>query len=277
MRNKNYDYKLNTLFNVIWKHLKLSIINYFLCIVSLFLINFEIDLSNLNNGMLIIILFYVELGLIVINIYQINTKDKSVSFKGDIYKKVELALRVVNILLINLNLNRIDINISVKSKFIILACSVILSIVIILYDNNRSANSKKLVAIDNNSVLDTTLKKNVDHISLVGIIIYMYSVTILNREISFNIIPLKIFMFYFSMNLIYMRLKEHRKNLSTKSLYLIFGTLITAFILNLVLAISLRFYINKISIEDYKGLKDVMIIVSLLFAIPLFREYTKQN
>ncbi|WP_443663499.1 hypothetical protein [Clostridium sp.] len=47
------------------------------------------------------------------------------------------------------------------------------------------------------------------------------------------------------------------------------------FLLNFFLAIILSYYMNYINIDDFNGIKDVMFIVDMLFAIPLLKKYTK--
>lgn len=280
MNNEKYNYNIVNGFNVLQKDIKLLILSYLLCIASLILISFENDPTNLNNGMLIIILFYSQLILIVVNIYYINKKRELIIFKGIGCDKIELALRLINILLINMNLSRLGINIPVNGKFIILACSFILSGLIIIYQHKRLIKSKKLANTDsdlNDIAIESNGKKNVEHVSILGLILYVYSVTLINRETSFNNIALKIIVFYCAIFIISKRLKEHRKNLSRKNLYLVISALNFAFILNLVLAITLRFYISNMSSEDYNGLRDIMIIISLLFATPLIKEYTRHN
>lgn len=278
MYNKKYNYNPDNIFNVLGKNNKLSFLSYLLCITSLILISLEKDFTNLKNGILIIILFYAQLILIVINIYYINMKSEAVNLKGISYEKIELSLRFINILVINTNLSRFRIYIPISGKVAMLACSFILSVFLILYQHKKLIKLKKIADVDsdlNNISMESKDKKNVEHISITGVLLHIYSLTILNREISFYTIALKICAFYFAVNLIYRRLKEHRKTLSRKNLYLIICTLNISFILNLVLAITLRFYVNNISIGDYNGLRDIVIIVSLLFAIPLFREYSK--
>lgn len=278
MIKKKSNKNSNSIFNVLGKDIIFASIGYVLCVISALLINWENDYTRLNNGLFIMILLYAQLLLIMANIIFVNKKGRLSNVKV-LYQKTEMILRFLNVLIINLNLNRLGIHIYLQAKLIIIGCSAIVSIIIIMYQYIKVVKWKNLKTVegefDNLTRRIKVNSKEVEHISLIGIILYIYSVTLINLEIQVITLALKSLVFYISITLIIQRIKIHRPNLKKDKIYIIISGLTIGFLLNFFLAIILSYYINNINIDDLNGIKDVMFIIAMLFSIPLLKEYTK--
>ncbi|MBU3111576.1 hypothetical protein [Clostridium lacusfryxellense] len=278
MIKKKSNNNLNSIFNVLGNDMIFSSICYVLCVISALLINSEKNYTHLNSGLFIMVLLYAQLLLIMANIILVNKKGRLINVKV-FYQKTEMILRFMNILIINLNLNRFGIDIYLQAKLIIIGCSAIVSIAIIVYQYIKFIKSKDLRSIegefDNLTGRIEVNSKELEHISLIGLILYIYSVTLINQEIQVITLALKSLVFYIAISLIIQRIKINRPNLKQNKIYIIISGLIIGFLLNFFLAIILSYYINYINIDDLNGIKDVMFIVAMVFAIPLLKEYTK--
>lgn len=270
----------NSVIKAVHGDIAFSILGYFLCAVSAFLLSLETNYTNLKNGPLIILLFYIQLLLITANIFFINTKGRLNNTKFVLSQKIEIILRFVMFLIINFNLSRFKIYMDLQDKFIVIICSVFLSAIIIVYQNIKVITTEDLMVIgcrfDNKRELVENNKQNIEHISLSGLVLYFYSVSLIDQGIGLISFLLKLISFCFAINLITKKLKTHYSNLnqSNNKLYLIISGLYIGFILNFVVLIILRNYVNYINVEDLNAIKDVMFIFALLCTIPLFKEYT---
>lgn len=256
-----------------------SIAGYLLCVINAFILSFENNFTSLSNGILIILLFYAQLLLFISNIVFINRKGKLNNVKLVLYQKIELIIRFIVFLMVSINIDRFGIHIYLQDKFIIIICSIILSSIIIVYQYIRVIKSRELITIEGKFNKSTEIlgsnSQNAKKISLVGIILYTYSISLIHREIGTINLVLKFLVFCFALVLIIQRLKIYHSNLNQNKLYLIILGLTIGFLLNFVLAIILSYFMNSINIDDFNGIKDGMFIVAMLCAIPLIKEYTK--
>lgn len=272
---------LNFMFKIINKNMVFSIMSYLLCTSTTILISLENDYTNLTNGALILLLFYSQLILFIANIVFINSNSILRHTKLDIIQKTDILLRSISFFMVNTNLRNLGINITLEHKVIVILCSVALSTTIVIYQYMRIKSIEGLDTIVEVWGSPTSIAsvnfKNLEHISLRGMAFYIYSLTIIDKNLGYSSFILKIAAFCYAINIIIKKLKIYYSNIkeNNNKLYIVISGLIIGFILNLIVAVILQYYYYDISNKNFVGIKDGMFIIAMLCSIPLFKEYSK--
>jgi hypothetical protein len=256
------------------KNIRISIIYYLFCVINALLLNFQNDYSKLNNGMVIILLFYGQLLLILFKLVYINKVNNT---RLALTAKIEITLKTICFVIININISIFGIHINIIGKIIIIISSIILSGIIMIYQYVAIFKSKDIKILEakfeNLRKFKKINEKNKEHISIIGIILYFYAVSIINDKIGIYTFALKFLLFCSGYVLITKRIRTYRSDIKKTKLFFISLGLISGFTLNCIVAIILSYYINYINIENFNGIRDSMFLVAILCATPLIKEY----
>ncbi|WP_160677611.1 hypothetical protein [Clostridium sp. C8-1-8] len=249
---------------------------YLLCVISALLISIDNDYTNLKNGIILIILFFLQLLLILANIVSINKKRRKYNVKVIFLQRMELALRFIVFYIINTNLNRFGIHIYLQGKLIIILCSFIVSCIIIMLQHKTGMNANTSISTETGATNSPEISsgsnsKDLSHISLIGFLLYIYSVTMINHEIKTVTLGIKLLAFGGALWFIAERLKKYHSKLEKNKLSLIIAALAIGFLSNLIVATIVSIY--NINTSDFNGIKDFMFIFSMICALPLLKEY----
>ncbi|KLE16279.1 hypothetical protein [Clostridium sp. C8] len=230
-------------------------------------LNSEKNLSSLKNGPLLMLLFYGQLILILINI-TINRKDKNISSLE--LKKildVELMIKssiffIYNIILPNLNRRS---NSLIVCSILIIAFLINISILIYSFKhiNKLTINIKKEV---NSKIVNTKY-------SLIGIILYFIAIGISSS--TTYLLIFKVCLFVLSINILGNNFKKHYSIVNFRNkinLSLIIGAMI-----NISIFIYLYFMFNELDKKTFFNMRDIAFIISALFIIPYLKKSQFSN
>lgn len=256
-------------YNIIRKDMIFAIIAYSLCVIYSIFISKESDYNHLKNGLIILLLFYSQLILITVNSVYIN-KSKTIYSKDIVqYKNSELSLRFIIFLITNLNLDRVGLRMTLGNRLAVIAIGIVSSGIIFLYQYTIRKESSILVR---SRKID---KQKLEGISLLGMILYTYSIYI-GRYAELDTLALKLIAFYIAIMVIFKKLKEFYVDLRKKRLLFIMVSLGVGFLINFIGAIVF-IYVGEENIVDFYSIKDIMIIVGIICALPLLKVYNNVN
>lgn len=256
-------------YSIIKKDVIFAFVAYSLCAIYSIFISKESYYNHLKNGLIILLLFYSQLILIIVNSAYIHKSKTTYSKKIIFYKNLELSLRLIVFLITNLNLTRFGLSMTLGNRLTIIVVGIVLSGIIFLYQYNIRNESSILVEVRK---ID---KQNLEGISLFGMILYTYSIFI-SRYAELETLGLKLIAFYIAMVVISKKLKEFYVDLSKKRLAFIMGSLGVGFLINFIGALVF-IYIGGLSAIDFYSIKDVMMIAGLACTVPLLKFYNKEN
>gem|GEM_PF-4151255 len=256
-------------YNIIRKDMIFAIIAYSLCAIYSIFISKESDYNHLKNGLIILLLFYSQLIFITVNSAYIHKKKTIYSKKIFFYKNSELCLRFIIFLITNLNLSRFGLSMTLGNRLAVIAIGIVLSGIIFLYQYN--VRNKRSVPLAERNID----KKKLEGISLLGMILYTYSIYI-GRYAELDTLALKLIAFYIAIMVIFKKLKEFYVDLRKKRLLFIMVSLGVGFLINFIGALVF-IYVGEENIVDFYSIKDIMIIVGIICALPLLKVYNNVN
>lgn len=269
------NFKISDLREEVKKTLIVASTTYLIYLVFLLLVNTEKDYEQLSNGLIISILYFLVLILFIINcIYREDFKrvnSKALRILSDF----ELIIRGLVFIFICTNIEYWGIVVDFKIRLIVIivACALSLSSIVLVL----STFNKGKINIHNNKYEFTkkeidSYKDNYDHISFIGMILYFCSASMTSKN-TFCIV-IKSIVFIISLTIILNKLKKYNEvykvNIATKKI-IIFSSV--GFIINIIIKDFLDKF-NDLSIHE---LKDILVLVSIVFLIPLLKEYTSIN
>lgn len=247
---------------IVKKIFLITTIMYIMTLIMTIILNGEESLSSLKNGPVLMILFYGELFLILIN-NVINRTDKNIT-SLELKRILDIELIIKSIIFIIYTIILPNINWKFNSLIIYtgLIIAFFVNISFLTYSlrniNNLKINVKKQV---NSRMINTNY-------SLSGIIIYVIAIAI-SSETTYLLI-IKVCLFGLSIYILNNNLKKYysvTKFINNINLALIIGSVI-----NISIYIYLYFLITEIDKILFSNIRDIAFIVTSLFIVPYLKE-----
>lgn len=234
---------------------------YIMTLIIAITLNNEESLSNLNNGPLLIFLFYGQLILILINI-AINRAEKNINILG--LKKVldgELIVKSAIFFIYNIILPNINQKLDGFNIYIILIMVFIINVSILIYAYKYSTKSKIEISKNNNNIIN-------NNYSLSGILLYLLAMGLYSK--TANILIFKIGLFIYSITILSSNLKEYYSVTSFKNRIIL--SLVIGAIINVAIFIYLYLGLDGLDEKTFSTMKDIAFIISTLFMIPYLKK-----
>ncbi|MHC1685311.1 MAG: hypothetical protein AB6733_20630 [Clostridiaceae bacterium] len=259
--------------------LDISLITYICCFLFLIVMKSEQDYSKLTYGPIILVLYFFILILFFINTIFLTDTHKKERLVLKNLIRLEFILRFLMFIFVFSNIKAIGIDINIKTKFLVLIGQCIISLLIITYMYNKVKNHK--INIDDYKYTLEFTQKDIedynnkrDYISFLGIMLYLYSIT--GVEIKLSCMVLKFMAFYFCSKFIIGKLKVYYNIEKINShISKIISCMVIGFAINIFGVYIADIYFKNISKVNYYSIRDILGLVAILFALPLFKEYVR--
>jgi len=221
-------------------------------------LNKEESLADLNNGALLILLFYGQLILILINIGINRTKINILGLKKIL--DGELIIKSAIFFIYNIILPNINQKFDAFKIYVPLGIVFIINIGFLIHAYKYSTKSKIEIR-KNNNIANSNY-------SLSGIILYLVAIG-LYRETESTLL-FKIGLFVYSINILDNNLKMYYSITSFKNKIIV--SLIIGAIINITIFIYLHFWSSGIDRKTFSEMKYITFIISSLFIIPYLKK-----